>query len=992
MLVGTLQRVRSPSADEPESGGAAYKPSIWLLSALALLVLALAGSRMVLGRYVVFDDAYMSYRYAKHLAFGHGLVWNVGERPLEGYTNPLLVFMLAPFVRFGADPLLVTRALSALAALGIACVVYVRERRDESRERAALLALAYLGSNFAFALVMVGLETVLFTFALYGGYHFGSEYLATRRARFLKLAGATLFAALLLRPEAGLLAVLVTAVAAPDDWKASRLTAHVRVVAATFWGPLAIYLLWKLYYFGTIVPNPAHIKVPSGGLIVERGAETVFGFLTSMWKLLLLGVLAIPLARGRALERLLAAALCCVYAAFYLRVDTLMDIYHRFLFPIAPFLFELAAPAILGALGVLARLGRRGFVEVAVLVAISLGISPESDDIKNVRRAMQRQYDFSPHPRTEPAENGHSRHMLEAGRVLAEFPGIQSVLLAAADAGALPYVSDVRHLDLVGLNDRFIAREHDLDKLLSYVFGRKPDIILERDRADGTLISYGHGTLGDHTRWGAYAGWDDYAYAGTLVDVEPWRHELHVFVRKAAPAGLFTFLRRRFVDYVRPEAPVYGTARAKLRAKTDVLALAPLPLADRSRLPVSIAPSHDFLVDARGEPFLVRGDAGWSSSHAIDREGFETYLQDRKQRGFNAILLSVADHTKDREGFENAYKQKPFTTPGDFSTPNQPYFEHLDWLLGQSQAAGFLVFVCPAYLGYMGGDEGWYTNMLRNGADKLREYGRFVGSRWRDLDNVVWVDGGDFNPPPVGMTLMNAVAAGIKEADPRHMHTAHFGEGTSAGDLAPPLLDIDTTYTYAPTYLKVAKDHAADRGKRPLMLIEAIYENEHDSRPPLLRAQAYHALLNGASGNFFGSLPIWNFGEGWRKGLDSPGSRSMTHLFELFESLPWTTLRPEPPEASVVSGLGEFGSNDRLSAARSDDGGWILVYVPSAREIRVNLARLRGPLHARWFDPSAGRFRTIAEGLLTNDRIVAFVPPGTNAGGDSDWVLVLNAE
>jgi hypothetical protein len=242
------------------------------------------------------------------------------------------------------------------------------------------------------------------------------------------------------------------------------------------------------------------------------------------------------------------------------------------------------------------------------------------------------------------------------------------------------------------------------------------------------------------------------------------------------------------------------------------------------------------------------------------------------------------------------------------------------------------------------------------------------------------------------MALMNAVASGIREADPRHMHTAHFGEGTSGGDLAPPLLDIDTTYTYAPTYLKVARDHAADRGKRPLVLIEAIYENEHDSRPPLIRAQAYHALLNGASGNFFGSLPIWNFGEGWRKGLDSPGSRSMTHLFELFESLPWTSLKPEPPDASVISGLGEFGSNDRVSAARSEDGSWLLVYLPSAREIRVNLGRMRGPSHARWFDPSGGGFRTIGEGLLTNDRISAFVPAGANAGGDSDWVLVLNAE
>ena len=29
----------------------------------------------------------ISMRYAKHLAQGHGLAWNIGEAPVEGFTN-----------------------------------------------------------------------------------------------------------------------------------------------------------------------------------------------------------------------------------------------------------------------------------------------------------------------------------------------------------------------------------------------------------------------------------------------------------------------------------------------------------------------------------------------------------------------------------------------------------------------------------------------------------------------------------------------------------------------------------------------------------------------------------------------------------------------------------------------------------------------------------------------------------------------------------------
>src|SRR5687768_6103211 len=71
-----------------------------VLSQLALL-LAVFGTIALCRRYSkayygnVVDDALTSMQYAKNLALGHGVVFNVGER-VEGYTNFLWVLFMAP--------------------------------------------------------------------------------------------------------------------------------------------------------------------------------------------------------------------------------------------------------------------------------------------------------------------------------------------------------------------------------------------------------------------------------------------------------------------------------------------------------------------------------------------------------------------------------------------------------------------------------------------------------------------------------------------------------------------------------------------------------------------------------------------------------------------------------------------------------------------------------------------------------------------------------
>jgi Protein of unknown function (DUF4038) len=51
----------------------------------------------------------------------------------------------------------------------------------------------------------------------------------------------------------------------------------------------------------------------------------------------------------------------------------------------------------------------------------------------------------------------------------------------------------------------------------------------------------------------------------------------------------------------------------------------------------------------------------------------------------------------------------------DFTSPNEEYFAHADWVLRRAAEKGFLVLLTPSYAGWRGGSQGWYRAMVANG-------------------------------------------------------------------------------------------------------------------------------------------------------------------------------------------------------------------------------------------------------------------------------------
>jgi hypothetical protein len=179
--------------------------------------------------------------------------------------------------------------------------------------------------------------------------------------------------------------------------------------------------------------------------------------------------------------------------------------------------------------------------------------------------------------------------------------------------------------------------------------------------------------------------------------------------------------------------------------------------------------------------------------------------------------------------------------------------------------------------------------------------------------------------------------------------------------------------------------------------MESAFENEHGADERRLRAQAYQALLTGAAGHVFGNNPIWHFDAPgiydapmtWQEALASRGAQSVTHLRNLFSTLDWTRLVPDVDGRFLRAGHGE--GPDRAVAAVAADGSFGLVYLPSARAVTLDAGRLRdGRAAWKWYDPSAGTFRAAEEGLR-NGPLVTMTPPGPNAAGYDDWLLIATA-
>jgi len=405
---------------------------------------------------------------------------------------------------------------------------------------------------------------------------------------------------------------------------------------------------------------------------------------------------------------------------------------------------------------------------------------------------------------------------------------------------------------------------------------------------------------------------------------------------------------------------------------------------------LSVGPTRHYLVNGAGTPVQLRGDTPWALAVQLKREQVVSYLDNRVAKGFNAILfqaINVADGYADNAP-ANAYGELPFVGD-DFTKPNEKYWQHVDYIIDAAMQHGVIAMVSPLYLGFNGGNEGWYAAAQEAGAMAIQMYGAFIAARYGNKDNIIWVNGGDFRPPT--LEIPNALAAGILSQDQRHLLTTHWGRNSAGTDGGPTWLTLNSSYTeQANISARVLADYQATPA-RPTFLIEAYYEGTLQGQPLLttagLRQEAWHALLSGACGSLYGHHTIWPFDTGWETAMDSDGAKSMANLNGFFEGVDWWKLLPDAQSKLVTAGRGTLGTAGYVAAAAAADGTLAVAYVPDGREITVDLGQLKGSVTARIFDPAGGSFSDVAGSPFVNGGSQKIDPPGSN-----DAVLLLQAK
>jgi hypothetical protein len=271
---------------------------LWMLLASAGIArIILAAQELPNG---LFDDAYITLRYAANLIKGLGLVFNPGERVM-GTTSPLLTFVLTALGKIFGPSHLEIIAVS----IGIAASVGALYFCDRSLDAAGLPApvkwpfliiLAFLPSFISNS--VSGMETPLVLFLMSVSLYLFID----NRLMALSVVGFFLFLA---RIDTGLW-LLAMAIELLFSHRKKGIGDLIRPLVL-FCGVLFTWLVFLKIYFGTIVPQSLVGKAVSHGAFVLPDWNYVLTLLSAfvpaqrlgIWGLAVIGAVflaLIPLA------------------------------------------------------------------------------------------------------------------------------------------------------------------------------------------------------------------------------------------------------------------------------------------------------------------------------------------------------------------------------------------------------------------------------------------------------------------------------------------------------------------------------------------------------------------------------------------------------------------------------------------------------------------------------------------------------------------------
>jgi len=414
-----------------------------------------------------------------------------------------------------------------------------------------------------------------------------------------------------------------------------------------------------------------------------------------------------------------------------------------------------------------------------------------------------------------------------------------------------------------------------------------------------------------------------------------------------------------------------------------------------------ISANGRFIQNENGDPFFFLADTAWELFHRLTIEEIELYLDTRKNQGFN-VIQSVLISELDGLRTPNVYGSLPLLEMNP-EKPDTGYFEFVDNVLRLAQSKEMHFALVPVW-----GDK--IDKVFGIGPEIFNEanaysYGKWLGTRYKDFPNLIWMNGGDRSGGDKNYAVWDALGKGIKSEDTNHLMTFHpLGDASSSmwfhdtGWLDFNSCQSGHSMRNYPNYLMINYDYLR-KPPKPCIDSEPRYEEHAVNWKPEVngvfddydvRQAAYWSVFSGACGHTYGTHPVWQMYDkgreaigyvryNWKEALHLKGAGQLIHLKNLILSRPY--FDRVPCQTILIS---PKVGDEHICCTKGT--GYLFCYLPLGGDIEIDAGKLKENLHfGWWYDPRTGE--PIPIGYLNNKDVLKLTAPSKGKG--CDWVLVM---
>lgn len=421
----------------------------------------------------ILDDAYIFFRYAENIVNGYGIVWNIGEAPVEGYTSFLYLFTLiiAKFLSFDLEQFAILfGTITSAFTLYFAYLIYVHlYPQDKIKTSANIITIIILALSPAFTYWSgAGMETSFYSMFLMMTIYY---FLLLPNSFKANLLQGTLFGLLcVVRFEAVLffLAALYYLIKEDKSFFRIRISRNSILFVIGFTIIFGTYFIWRWNYFGYFFPNTFYAKTGGGFQQIAGGFLYIIKALRLFYGFGWIPIILVMLFFRKSMFTNKAIFLFSIGIVSLLTSILIGgDHFHlgRFVLPVFPLLFVFFPPALDKMLTTQIKyLNLKPIFRTAVLLvfitALLVAKPVYQDAINGFKNILAGKKDilvvYDESSEREIIEWHHG--FIIMGSTLTRITN-EDECIACIPIGAIGYYSKMKVIDMVGIVDPVIAHE-----------------------------------------------------------------------------------------------------------------------------------------------------------------------------------------------------------------------------------------------------------------------------------------------------------------------------------------------------------------------------------------------------------------------------------------------------------------------------------------------------------------------------------------------------